>query len=210
VDAAVRATGDTALPVYPDTSALRAATLDQAPAVRQSAAQARAARAQLGAARAQYIPTATLSYNDNHQGTGWPQFFGFGTYAENYTWRFTLSWTLFNGFTRENQQVLAAVQRDLAEARADDSRRQVNASLTQQIAALGTSFTQIGIATDNVAAATEDVRVQQERYRVGAGTILDLLTSQASLTQAQTDLVQARFNYLIARAQLEALVGRAL
>jgi outer membrane protein len=90
------------------------------------------------------------------------------------------------------------------------SRRQVNASLTQQIAALGTSYAQIEIAAANVAAATEDVRVQQERYRVGAGTILDLLTSQTSLTQAQTDLVQARFNYLIARAQLEALVGRSL
>ena len=66
------------------------------------------------------------------------------------------------------------------------------------------------IASVNVAAATEDLRVQQERYRVGAGTILDLLTSQAALTQAQTNLVQARFNYLIARAQLEALVGRSL
>jgi len=54
------------------------------------------------------------------------------------------------------------------------------------------------------------MRVQQERYRVGASTILDLLTSQANLTQAETDLVQARFDYLIARAQLEALVGRTL
>ena len=86
----------------------------------------------------------------------------------------------------------------------------VNALLTQQIAALETAYTQIEIAGVNVAAATEDLRVQQERYRVGAGTILDLLTSQAALTQAQTNLVQARFNYLIARAQLEALAGRSL
>ena len=49
-------------------------------------------------------------------------------------------------------------------------------------------------ASVNVAAATEDLRVQQERYRVGAGTILDLLTSQASLTQAQTDLHHSMFD----------------
>jgi outer membrane protein len=52
--------------------------------------------------------------------------------------------------------------------------------------------------------------VQSERYRVGAATILDLLISQTALTTAEVNLVQSRFNYLIARAQLEALVGRSL
>jgi outer membrane protein TolC len=63
---------------------------------------------------------------------------------------------------------------------------------------------------DNVAAATEDLRVQNERYRVGAATILDLLTSQTALTTAEQNLVQARLDYLVARAQVEAVVGRTL
>ena len=58
--------------------------------------------------------------------------------------------------------------------------------------------------------AREDLRVQQERYRVGAATILDLLTSQAALTEAEVTVIQTRFTYLIARAQLEATVGRTL
>jgi outer membrane protein len=86
----------------------------------------------------------------------------------------------------------------------------VNALITQQLAALTTSVEQINIARDNLAAATEDLRVQNERYRVGAATILDLLTSQAALTQAQVSRIQTRFNYLIARSQLEATVGRTL
>jgi outer membrane protein TolC len=45
---------------------------------------------------------------------------------------------------------------------------------------------------------------------VGAATILDLLTSQAALTTAEGNLVQARFDYLIARSQVEALVGHEL
>ena len=121
-----------------------------------------------------------------------------------------MTWTLFNGFVREQQQTSAAVSRDVADARAADARLQANAQLTQLLAALYTSATQIDISTAQVAAATEDLRVQQERYRVGAATILDLLTSQASLTQAQVNLVQSRFNFVIARAQLEALVGRQL
>ncbi len=210
LDASVRAVPDSILPGLPDTTALRAALLETAPQVIQADAQARAARSQVWSARAQYWPTVTVTYNNNRTGTGSPSLPLFTTYPENFSWSFGLSWTLFNGFTREQAQVTASVNRDVAEARAADMRRQVSAQLTQQMAALGTAFAKLGISTDNVAAATEDLRVQQERYRVGAGTFLDLLTSQASLTQAQTDLVQARFDYLIARAQLEALVGHEL
>jgi len=121
-----------------------------------------------------------------------------------------VSWALFNGFQREQQMVNAGVQRDIAVAQAADARRAASAQLTQQLAALFTTYEQIGIAQTNVAAATEDLRVVQERYRVGAATILDLLTSQASLTQAEVNLVQARYDYLIARAQVEALVGHPL
>ena len=52
--------------------------------------------------------------------------------------------------------------------------------------------------------------MQQERYRLGAATMLDLITSQAALTQAEQGLVNARFDYQTARAQLEALAGRTL
>ncbi|OLB60076.1 MAG: hypothetical protein AUI13_01700 [Gemmatimonadetes bacterium 13_2_20CM_2_69_23] len=151
-----------------------------------------------------------VSYSNSRTGTGSPSLPLFGTYPENFTWRFGLSWTLFNGFQREQAQVSASVARDNAAAQAADARRQVNAQLTQQLAALSTAYVQIGIAGANVVAATEALRVQQERYRVGAGTQLDEVTAEANLTQAEVNRVQARYNYRIARAQLEAIVGHAL
>ncbi len=210
MDVPVRASSEPALPALPDTVELRGTLIQTAPQVIQADAQARAARAQVWSSRSLYWPSVTVSYSNNRTGTNSPNLPLFTTYPETFSWRFGFSWTLFNGFQREQSQVSASVSRDLAEARSADTRRLVSAQLTQQLVALETSFTQIEISTENVAAATEDVRVQQERYRVGAGTILDLLTSQASLTQAQTTLVQARFNYLIARARLEALMGRPL
>ncbi|HEX9704756.1 MAG TPA: TolC family protein [Gemmatimonadales bacterium] len=208
-DQPVRAATDTALPLLPDTGALRARALTSAPQVEQAVAQARRAGAQLTATRLQYLPNLTISYNDNQNGLSAP-WRGISGYNETYSWRFGLSWTLFNGFARERDQVNAAVARDAAEADAADTRRRVSAELTQQIATLATAHEQIAIARSNVAAATEDLRVQSERYRVGAATILDLLTSQSALTTAEVSLVQARFAYLIARAQVEALVGRTL
>ena len=210
VDQLVRAVPDTTVPPLPDTTALRAAALQTAPLVHQAEAQARAAGAQVWGARSQYWPSLIVSYNNSRTGTGSPTLPLFGGYPENFTWRFGLSWTLFNGFQREQAQVSASVARDNAAAQAADARRQVNAQLTQQLTALSTASAQIGIAGANVEAATEARRVQQERYRVGAATLLDLLTAEANLTQAQVNQVQARYNYFIARAQLEALVGHAL
>jgi outer membrane protein len=210
VDQPVRAVADTVFPGLPDTAALRASALQNAPLVQQAEAQERAAGAQVWSARAQYWPSLTVSYSNSRTGTNSPQFPLFGNYPESFSWRFGLSWMLFNGLDREQSQVSASVARDVARARAADARRQLNAHLTQQLAALFTTYEQIRISRTNVAAATEDLRVVQERYRVGAATILDLLTSQASLTQAEVSLVQARYDYLGARAQLEALVGHAL
>lgn len=69
----------------------------------------------------------------------------------------------------------------------------------------------------NVAESEEAVRVSQEdlrvvsvRYQNGVDTFLDLSTAQLAEAQAGVDLVTARYNYLVARATLEALVGRDL
>jgi len=210
VDQLVRALADTTFPPLPDTTALRPAALQAAPLVNAAEAQARAAGAQVWSARSQYWPSLIVSYSNSRTGTGSPSLPLFGTYPENFTWRFGLSWTLFNGFQREQSQVSASVARDIAAAQAADARRQVNAQLTQQLAALSTAYVQIGIAGANVIAATEALRVQQERYRVGAGTQLDEVTAEANLTQAEVNQVQARYAYRIARAQLEAIVGHAL
>jgi outer membrane protein len=215
VDRPARAVADSTFPALPDTAALRASVLETAPVVSQADAQARAAGTQAWTARSQYWPTLTLSYNDSRSGTGSPTlplFSGFKGIPnpEAVTWRFGLSWTLFNGFQREQAQVSASVAGDVARAQAADVRRQVNAQLTQQLAALFTASAQIRITSANVEAATEALRVQQERYRVGAATLLDLLTAEANLTQALVNRVQARYNYLIAHAQLEALVGHTL
>lgn len=207
VDQPVRAIPDSVLPLPPDTASLRSVAIASAPQVEQAEAAARAARAGVWAARSQYIPSLTFSLGTNRQDT---LFNNALVGNENHSWSVRLSWQIFNGFGREEQQVTAGVNRDNAEAAAADARRQVNASLTQQLAALSTTYEQITIARDNLAAATEDLRVQNERYRVGAATILDLLTSQAALTQAEVNVVQTRFNYLIARAQVEAVVGRTL
>ena len=56
----------------------------------------------------------------------------------------------------------------------------------------------------------EQIRGIASRYRVGIATILDLVTAQQNLIQAELDLVSARYTYQVTRATLAALLGREL
>jgi outer membrane protein TolC len=121
-----------------------------------------------------------------------------------------LGYPIFNQFQRDQSIVNASTAADAAASTAADARRQVDASLTARLAELASARTQIDITATSLQAATEDLRVNQERYRVGAATIVDVLSSQEALSQAEVDVVQARYNYVVAKAQIEALIGRSL
>jgi outer membrane protein TolC len=58
--------------------------------------------------------------------------------------------------------------------------------------------------------ADENVRITRERYRVGAGTVNELLDAQAALARAGAVRAQAEWDYRSARATYEWTVGRAL
>jgi outer membrane protein len=102
------------------------------------------------------------------------------------------------------------VQSDLAEATLRDARLGARQTLAQQLGAVRTAQQRILIQQATVDAALEDLRVQQQRYALGASTLLDVLTSQSTLDTARSALIQARLDVRVARAQLEALVGRDL
>lgn len=189
-----------------DTQALRSEAETQSPRIQSAVASANAARAGVRAARSAYWPTLTLGAN-----TGWN-----ASRSNDYALlnqrqvSLQLSWSLFNRFGRELTIAQREAGYDLAQATAEDERRAVQAELKARLAQLDAARSKIGITRTSLAAATEDLRVQQERYRVGVSTIVDVLTSQEALNQAEVDVVNARFDYLRAKAQLEALIGRTL
>jgi outer membrane protein len=205
----VRAEDDSAfyvmLPAV-DTQALRIEAESKSPQVQSAVSSATAARANVRASRSAYWPTLALSAN-----TGWN-----GDRANDYNLlnqrqvSLSLRWSIFDRFDRELTIAQREADVDVAEATASDVKRAVDAQLQMRVAELDAAKARIQITQTSVAAATEDLRVQQERYRLGASTIVDVLTSQEALNQAEVDVVNARFDYLRARAQLEALIGRKL
>jgi len=189
-----------------DSVALEQEAEDQSPAVRNAAALAKAAHASVGSAKAAYWPTLTLSGSASWNGSSTNDYTLFNQRQLN----LGLSWPLFSRFSREQTINTRDNAAELADAVAADATRQVSSSLTAQLANLRAAEVRMQITATSVQAAQEDLRVQQDRYRVGSSTIVDVLLSQEALTQAEVDVVNARFDYLRAKAQIEALIGRPL
>jgi outer membrane protein TolC len=189
-----------------DTLALRSEAMSRSPSVQSAEATFTAAQAAVGTAKASYWPSLTLTGSTSLNGTRSQDF----KMLNQRQLSLGFNWPLFNRFTREqnitNQQVVA----DNARAAVDEARRTVVSSLTARLADLDAARLRIQITARSVEASQEDLRVQQERYRLGVSTILDVLLTTESLTQAEVDAVSARFDYLRAKAAIEALIGRSL
>jgi outer membrane protein len=184
--------------------------VNKAPAIQQADAQLAAAHASVRSAKTAFLPSVSMNFNRG--GSGLDPQFGIGDkrYAYNQSLSFSLNFPLFNNLNREVTVARAAVAEDVASVQARDARLLAKQTLVQSVAQMKTAQEQVSIQVQTVAAATEDLRVQQRRYELGATTLLDLLTSQTQLDNARTALIRARYDYRVAKAQLEALIGRDL
>lgn len=185
-----------------------AALAARGPAVQQAEEAYAAARAGVRGSLTSYLPTISMRFNRG--GNGVDSRFGWGDnrYAYSQTLSFSLSFPFFNQGTREEQVVRSRVAEDNAEAQLRDARFLAQQQLTQYLSAFRSAEQRVQIQLATIAAADEDLRVQQRRYQLGASTFLDVLTSQATLNQARSALIQARFDARVAKAQIETLTGK--
>lgn len=177
----------------------------QGPRWRQARAQAQAAEAALKGRRGSYLPTVALtgSYSVFDD-----RFFPSGTTRRAIGVSFSLP--LWDGGQRELALERLGTARDVARVVRDDLERAARRDVTEGYTAFTVARERLRIAGTAVEVAAEVLRVQDARYRAGASTVLELLDAQAQLVAAEAGLVQARYDVRLARAALEAILGRRL
>ena len=121
-----------------------------------------------------------------------------------------LSLPVFDNFSREERVQRAQVDRENAayDVRAKDLA--LAADVTQAYLSVVTAAQTVALQEQNAAKAKEEVAFAEERYRVGASTFLDVVTSRGTYEQALIDRVNAVYDYHKAFAALENAVGRPL
>lgn len=192
-----------------DSTAIMALALD-GPTIRQTQSQVASAEAQKRSAKAAYFPTISTSLGVSGGAPNNPYGFGGSAYPYNRSIGINARYTLFNGYLRENAVQTADISIENAQATLKDQQLQNQQNIITNIGLLRNAEAQIRVQQISVRAAEEALRVNQQRYGVGAGTFVDVLSSQQALIQARQQLINARLSYRNAKAQIEAIIGRDL
>ena len=157
-------------------------------------------------ARSGYYPSinAFASYGWNNVELNFKEFSDY----DRFFYGLSLSVPIFSNFN-----VSTAVERsEISRKDSEDGLRQLRRTITSDIMKalnnLEASEKNIDIAQSKQQSAREDLRTATERYELGAGTLLDQIVANANMTAAESDVINAAFNYLTARRQLEYQLGK--
>lgn len=178
----------------------------QGPGVRAADEAARASDANVRSTETQYVPDIKLTGGYNWANNS----LAYAAARPGWVVEVGTSFPLFNGFVREDNVTRASADAHTARVTATDERRFTRAEAERLLASVRFAWQNIGETEEAARVAAENLRVVSVRYQNGVATFLDLSTAQVDEEQAGVALVTARYNYQIARASLEALIGREL
>ena len=122
----------------------------------------------------------------------------------------TLSLPLFDNFAREERVQQAVVAKDDAIFNTKAKDLAMTADVTQAYRSLQTAIQTVALQEQTALKAKEELSFAEERYKVGASTFLDVVTSRGSYEQALIDRVNAVYDYHKSFAALENAVGHPL
>ena len=89
-----------------------------------------------------------------------------------------------------------------------DTERKLNMQITSYQNNMAASSEQVVSNRENVMQAQKAVQIAGKRYEVGKGMVLELNTSQVQLTEAELTYNQSIYDYLVAKADLDQVLGK--
>ena len=119
----------------------------------------------------------------------------------------TLTVPLYDGGATRASQESARTDERGALIQKDQFVRGIKAEVQQSIIAVNDARDRSESVAGTVTQAQEALRLANVRYRAGVGTQLEINDAQTVLTQAQTNQVNAQYDYLGALARLSRAIG---
>ena len=144
-----------------------------------------------------FMPTLSMSFSYQYQSLYNPNinFFDY-TWSNSSSLMFNLSIPLYraSNFTKVKS---ARIQMRQLDWNRIDTERKLNMQVVSYRNNMTASSEQVVSNKENVMQAEKAVQIAGKRYEVGKGTVLELNSSQVSLTQAQLTYNQSIYDYLI-------------
>jgi outer membrane protein len=158
--------------------------------------------------RSAHMPTISFFGNYSWWDVQFPQSSRDIDEFDTYSFGVSMNLNLFNGLKTSTNIQQAKAQVVAAEADLEQAKRQVILDVKQAVLEIEKAKENIEVTNENINSAEEDYRLASERYRIGAGTLIEQLTAQNSLTRARVNRIQAIYDYKYAITVLDLAIGK--
>lgn len=156
-----------------------------------------------------WYPTLSLTANYN-----WTSMSD-GSPFKNFRWNpysmigFTLSIPLFEGGQRYTRIKQARIQLDEMKWQRENLVRSINMQTELAIENINVNVMQVSSCAESMKQAEKAHDIMKQSFEIGAASYLDLRDSELALTQSRLAYNQSIYNYLVAKSDLELLLGNA-
>lgn len=193
--------------VSPDYDRLIVIAMDNRPDWKQYQLGRQMAEDSIHLAQTDYLPAVMLTGSSGYNEIDYPTYV---SSAHSWTVVGAASWTLFNGFNTTNRVREASAR--LEEQIANEDQLSNNIALEVRDAYLDLNSAKESIISSKKAldSAKESLRVSNLVYNSGAGTNLEVINAQISLTQARLNYYQSLYELETSRAMINKVVGKEL
>lgn len=182
-------------------------TLENNTTMKQLAIQAELLARNIRLQKYAYIPTlsAAFSFSINAMTND----FNFSAYKWTpYSYvGVSLQIPIFSGGKRLNDVRQAKNQYRQVQLQTTDAERNLKIAIRQSLNTMETNMKSYYAAQTAVATAQKGYDIAEKSYQVGRSTLIELNDAQLALTQARLGESQAIYNFVIAKAQLEEVIG---
>jgi outer membrane protein len=193
-----------------DLDGLLRGAFEQRADIDAQAERIRAADQGIRIAKSSYWPTINLNgaYRSNFSPDFEETFFNQLDLNRGNSVGFSISYPIFDRFTRGTTVQQAEVQHENAVLDLQNVRQQVALQVRQAYLDYLTNEKRLDVTATQERAAQQAVEAAEERYNVGAGTLLELTQARAQYVEAVSNRVQARYDFLFQGKLVDYYVGR--
>jgi len=183
------------------------------PEMLKAEADIQAAQARVGIEESNYLPliSANGAYNWAHGTQQMGSFNGFplkGDIQDSWNAGLMLSLPLFEGGITKGKVSEARANLRALEAQGRTFRQSILIELNQAYADIESATARIAVMESSLKKAQENRELAQGRYEAGVGPYIEITDAQVASVNAETDHVQALYDYQLAAARLFKAMGR--
>ena len=152
----------------------------------------------------QYLPTLAASINYNYSAMGDDKL----SWFPSSTAALSLSIPVFDGFQKHFNIKQTKISKDMLDVQRQDTERQIRIAIRNYNDKIALCVKNYTAANATVEIAQKSYEISEKMYEVGKATLVELNDAQLALQQAQLTQAQAIYNFMVAKASLDELIGK--